>query len=210
MLLRITLLILAIGISVLVGSAPASAQGVIDQEYGIKGGYLIHFGNLVEWPKGAAGGSEDFVIGVLGQNSFGAVLGTIASSKTIQSKKIVIRRFASAKEIEPCHMLFISRTGEAGSEETTAEERAKAAVEKTKGQPVLLISDMAGLAAKGTMISFFIEENLVKLEINNNAAKRAGLKISPRLLGLNVVRLVGAARQPPGPEYHAEYHARLP
>jgi hypothetical protein len=51
------------------------------------------------------------------------------------------------------------------------------------------------LARKGAVISFLVDrqENRIKLEINPEAAKRAGLKVSSRLLALQdsgVVKLV--------------------
>jgi hypothetical protein len=171
----------------------AQEVNVIDREYEIKAVYLWHFARYVEWPESKAK-EKEFVIGVLGKDLLEPYLGRIAASKTVGDKKIVVRRFDTAEDYKPSQILFISSAPAKGRNET-AEERLKAALAKTKGSPVLIVSDTPGLARKGAAISFLIDrqENRIKLEINPEAAKRAGLKISSRLLALQdsgVVKLV--------------------
>jgi uncharacterized protein DUF4154 len=184
----------------------AGAQGVIDREYEIKAGYLLNFCRYVEWPKHAVPGDEDtFVIGVLGPSPFDRPLLERLASKKVQDKKVVIRQFASVKDYQPCHILFVSAAPDERADESTVEVRVKAVLAKTKGSPVLLVSDTDELAEKGMMINFYIEENTVKLAINRNAAARAGLTIAAPLLNLKIVKLVsgGAESRPQGPEHHA-------
>jgi hypothetical protein len=164
-----------------------------DQEYQLKAAYLYNFGRYIDWPKkGAAGDDRTFIIGVLGQDPFGPHLDAIAAGRMIQNKKVVVRRFASAKDYQPCHILFVSGQAAENAEEKTVEARMKAAVLKTKGAPVLLVSDVSGFAQKGMTIAFNVsaEENQLKLEINQSGAERAGLKIRAALLGLKVVTIV--------------------
>jgi YfiR/HmsC-like len=183
---------LSVGLLALRGSAVVAQQ--IDREYDLKAAYLYNFGKFVDWPKNAIPGNDDtFVIGVIGRDPFGRILDAIAQAKTIQDKKIVIRRFASAKDYQPCHILFVAAEADDGADEKTVEDRMKAATAKTKGAPVLLVGDTPGLAQKGALISFFIDDNKVKLEINSSAATGAGLKISSNLLKLSVVKIVSGS-----------------
>lgn len=180
---------LSVGLLALRGSAAVAEE--IDREYELKAAYLYNFGRYVEWPKNAIPGNDDtFVIGVIGRDPFGRILDGIAEAKTIQDKKIVIRRFASAKDYQPCHILFVAAGADDGADEKTVEDRMNAVTTKTKGTPVLLVGDTTGLAQKGALINFFIDDNKIKLEINPSAATRAGVKISSKLLGLSVVKIV--------------------
>jgi hypothetical protein len=155
---------------------------VIDREYEIKAAYLYNFGLYVEWPKEwAPGDSKEFVIGILGKDPFGVNLAKIAVDKKVNGKAIVVHVFKSIKDYKPCHMLFISGGGE---KEESAGARLAAALKKIKDDPVLVVCETAGLAKKGAVINFLIEENTVHFEINTDLAKNANLQISSKLLRL--------------------------
>jgi hypothetical protein len=49
---------------------------------------------------------------------------------------------------------------------------------------VLTIGDTEGYAEQGVMVNFYLEDNMVRIEINIDAARRAGLNISSQLLKL--------------------------
>src|SRR5262245_52752708 len=190
----LSILLLAVGVlSAGQGAGSAQEVSVIDREYEIKAVYLWHFARYVEWPESKKN-EKEFVIGVLGKDPLEPYLSRIAASKTVGEKKIVIRRFDSVEDYKPCQILFIASAPAKGRNETAA-ERLKAVLAKTKGSPVLIVTDTPGLARKGAAISFLVDrqENRIKLEINPEAAKRAGLKVSSRLLALQdsgVVKVV--------------------
>jgi hypothetical protein len=179
---------------------PHAQEEVIDREFELKAAYLYNFGRYVEWPKNAAA-DVPFVIGILGKDPFGHQLDRIAAQKTILGRKISILRFNSPKEVKPCQILFVaSRPAQASDKETPA-ERLRAALDMLKDQPVLVVTDSSGLASKGAAITFVVDldENRIKLEINPDAVKRQGLKVSSRLLALKetgVVKIVQDEKRP--------------
>lgn len=175
----IAILIVSVG---LLFAPSGSAVAQIPWEYTVKRAFLYKFVKYVRWPPEAG---DQLVIGVLGKDPFGAV-GADLPSGTLAGKKILVRRFDSMAEYSPCQILFISGTAAAGREEETAEDRLKAAVERTSDSPVLLVSESRGLAEKGAMINFRVDvrANAVKMDINKNAAERAGLTIDSDLLRL--------------------------
>ena len=181
----IALLIVYAGL-LLAPSGSAVAQ--TPQEYKQKRAFLYNFVKYVRWPPETG---DQLVIGVLGKDPFAAV-GAGLPSGTLAGKKIVVRRFDSMAEYSPCQILFISGTAADGGEEETAEDRLKAAVERTRGSPVLLVSESRGLAKKGAMINFRVDvqANSVRMDINLDATKRAGLSIAAPLLGLSSVTIV--------------------
>lgn len=187
---------LFLGLLVIGGGDGVAQQMVIDREFELKAAYLYQFARYVEWPKNIVPDDDTtFVIGVLGKDPFGSHLERIAAAKTVQGRKIVVRRFDSAKDYQPCHILFVaSGSTETGNERTPA-ERLAAALTATGGGAVLVVSESASFARKGAVINFLVDpqENRIKLEVNRDAERRAGLKISSQLLGLEksgVVKIV--------------------
>lgn len=152
----------------------AQAQETAPDEYSVKAVFLFSFGKFVEWPP--AGGNE-FVIGVIGSDPFGAVLDEIAAKKTVQGKKLVIRRFATDEEFQPpCQILFV-----AGRDIPAARV---AALGKAAGPGVLLVGESPRFIEEGGAVNFFLDGNRVRFEINADAARRAGLRMDARLLNL--------------------------
>ena len=72
-----------------------------------------------------------------------------------------------------CNMLLIGAS-EAG--------RVEVIVATMAHQPVLVFADFEGFARAGGVGNFVMVENRVRFEINNVAAREAGLKVSSRLL----------------------------
>jgi len=53
-----------------------------------------------------------------------------------------------------------------------------------KGSPILTIGESDGFLESGGIINFLMEDEKVRFEINNTAAKQARLKIRSKLLRL--------------------------
>ncbi len=174
-----------------VTAGAARAQGVVNREYQIKAGYLWFFGHYVQWPEAAFANSGDkFVIGILGRDPFGQRLASVIR-KPIRDRPIVLRRFASLRDLTACHILFVSDEGGAAA----SVERLRAVGAATRDQPVLIVSETRGGARQGAVINFAVDRgaNRVVLEINLAAARARGLTVSARLLALQnsgVVRIV--------------------
>ncbi|MEN6459424.1 MAG: YfiR family protein [Thermoguttaceae bacterium] len=152
----------------------------LHNEYDLKAVFLYTFGRYIEWPATAfANASAPFVIGVVGEDSFAGALDTIAKKKTIQRRRIVIRRFTSpADYAQPCQILFVSRS-------LTAEQRA-AVLAKTQKESVFVVGEVSGFAEQGAMANFVVEGDRVRFEINVDAARRAQLRMDAKLLSLGI------------------------
>jgi YfiR/HmsC-like len=157
----------------------ASLFGASNQEYGtreyqIKAVFLFNFAQFVEWPPEAfPGAAEPFVIGILGEDPFGPYLDETVRGEKVNSRSISIVRFARAEDIRTCHILYISRS-EAG--------RLDQILSTMRSRSILTVSDLDQFGRSGGMIRFVTENNKVRLRIDNEAAKAAGLKISSKLL----------------------------
>lgn len=158
------------------GPMNAPAQESRSSEYQIKAAFLYHFAKFVDWPSGAFPQPDSpLVITVAGDNVFNSDLERIVKSKTINGHPLVVRHVHAVADLKPSHILFIS-----SSEQARLPEILKA----VQGASILTVSETNDFLANGGMINFLLEENKVHFEINNEAAKRAGLKISAKLLAL--------------------------
>ena len=71
-----------------------------------------------------------------------------------------------------------------GESEKGKVDRVISAVKKW---PVLTVADIDGFARRGGTIGFFREKNRIRFEINEESAKKAGLKLNAKLLYLGKI-----------------------
>jgi len=144
----------------------------------VKSAYLYQFTHFVEWPGEAFDGSEaPVVICVLGEDPFGPALDTL-TKKTSQNRRLVVQRFKRIQDLDACHVLFMS----ASEQPRTAQVLSTLAL-----RHVLTVSDVEGFAQAGGVIEFVHEENRIRFAVNVGAAKKAGLRISSKLLSLAMI-----------------------
>jgi hypothetical protein len=171
-----------------------SQEPLVSREYAIKAGVIGVLTKCVIWPAHRTPSPESpLTIGILGDDPFGESgvnqLEQKVRDEEQRGTKIVIRRFRTAKDYEPCHILFVSSAA-AGAPAT--EEKWEAARNVVGDAPVLLVGETPGSAQSGAAANLIFDRatNLIRLEINPDAAARANLKLSPDLLRLKLVTLV--------------------
>ncbi|MFQ5489736.1 MAG: YfiR family protein [Phycisphaerae bacterium] len=180
-----------IGLLGLTVMAPAYAQEIDKTKaLKVKAAYLFNFAKFIEWPNKADGQTKSpFVFGVMGNDSFGRVLGRTVRAKSIAGRTIEVRRMQwdateDRSALRSCHILFI------GSSERSRVGDIFAALQ---GAPTLLVSDLEGFARAGGMIGFVLEAGRIVFEINQQAIEAVGLKVSSKLLRL--ARIVESKRR---------------
>jgi hypothetical protein len=155
-------------------SGLASSAAETSPEYQVKAVFLFNFAQFVEWPpQSFEDAAAPFVIGVLGTDPFGTALEGAIRGETLNGRSFVIERYRSVTEIRRCQILFISRSEAAHIGEIGA---------ALAGHSILTVSDIEDPAQRGVMIRFVAENNRIRLRINADAAKAAGLSISSKLL----------------------------
>jgi len=170
---RITLMAISVLLPAIVRTP---AQAAPPSEYQLKAAYLFNFAKFVEWPTGAfAQATSPMVIGVLGDNPFGGDLERTIHGKSINDHPMQVRAVQSLGDAKQCHILFIS---------PSEKKRLPEIVAALRGVPVLTVGESEGFPEAGGMINFVLEGNKIRFQINNDAARNAGLKISSKLLSL--------------------------
>jgi hypothetical protein len=156
-----------------------SAQDV-SKEYRVKAAFLYNFVKFVEWPTRQAPGA--IVICVAGRNPFGNVLSDTVRGETIDGRSLDARVLLEPED--RCHVIFIPEGANAG-----------AYLRAARGQPILTVGETPGFIEQGGMVRFYLDSGTVRFEIHRDAAERAGLRISSRLLQL--ARIVGGPSDVP-------------
>ena len=165
-----------LAIVVLAGLSRAWAAEPPAEEYRVKGAFLLNFARFVEWPAQAFKGPGDAIeICILGSNPFNPALDQAAKAVMAESRSVSVRQIADPQQARQCHVVFVS---------ASERKRTHAVLEAVQGQGVLTVGESEGFIAGGGMIEFRVDENKVRMEISDPAAKRAGLHISARLLSL--------------------------
>jgi hypothetical protein len=154
--------------------ATTSVSAQAPNEYQVKALFLLRFAQFVEWPDTAFTDAQaPLVIGVLGQDPFGASLDEAVAGETANRRSIVVQRFRNPDEIKTCHILFIS-----GSEG----ERLEQIFARLRGRPILTVGDGEAFAWRGGVIRFLAENSRTRFRVNLTAAKEANLLVSSKLL----------------------------
>ena len=152
--------------------AHAQAEGV--GEYQVKAAFLYNFAKFVDWPPNPPTNARDpILLCIAGNNPFGKILEQNILGKTANGHPFMIRRFRREEDARGCQILFT------GSSDQTYIRSLLAIL---KGSSVLTVGETAGFLRLGGIIRFTLEENKVRFEINVDAAERARLKISSKLL----------------------------
>ena len=157
----------------LLGGLDVSAQ-TPSKEYQIKAVFLFNFAQFVEWPPTAfTGANTPLVIGVLGEDPFGAYLDETVRGEAVNNRPLAVERYRGVDEIRTCHILFVSRSEAGRLDQTLASLR---------GRNILIVGDADDFVRRGGTVQLANAQNKVRLVINPDAAKAANLTISSKLL----------------------------
>lgn len=154
--------------------APAPPPPAITAENQLKAVFLFNFAQFVEWPaRTFKEAKEPIVIGMLGDDPFGAYLDELVRDEKIGERPIIVRRYPRVEDVAACHILFISRS-EAGQLDKI--------LAQIKARSLLSVGDMDGFNRLGGMVRFATDGGKIQLRINVAAARAAELTISSKLL----------------------------
>jgi hypothetical protein len=152
------------------------AQAETPGEYQLKAAFLFNFAKFIDWPTASFSTPQSpFVICILGTDPFGHAMDDVLRDKNIDNRPVAIIRVKNVTQAKQCHMIFVSQSETAHLADI---------IQQLRGARILLVGESDGFAAAGGMIQFTREDNHVRFLINPDAADRAGLKVSSKLLSL--------------------------
>jgi hypothetical protein len=155
------------------------AQSVPLGEYQLKAVFLYNFAKFIDWPASSfATPQSPFSFCVLGMDPFGGMLDATLSGKTVAGHPLTIERLKYKGDARHCQVVFVS----------SSEVRNYGDIlDSLRGTSALVVGETGGFAASGGIIEFTVEDAHVRFTINPDAAERAGLKVSSKLLALATI-----------------------
>jgi hypothetical protein len=145
-------------------------------EYQVKAAFLYNFAKFVEWPSEAFSySSAPLVVGVMGDDPFGSTLDQAIAGKVVNGHPLMIKRLKWGQDLRGCHILFIS---------SSERKRLGQIFDSLRGANVLTIGESDRFGQEGGIITFVMEEEKVRFEINTSVADQSRLRVSSKLLAL--------------------------
>jgi hypothetical protein len=161
----------------IMSAATVRGQERKPSEYEVKAVFLYNLAKFIEWPDKALDDASTLTLYILGDDPFGIYLDAI-KGKSIKGKSIDIKLIDSPDALKSTGILFIS---------SSEKEQLRDILKRIFNRPILTVGDTQSFARAGVMINFYIENNKIRFEINTDAAKVAGLKISSNLLKMGKI-----------------------
>jgi len=152
------------------------AQAAEADEYQRKGTFLLSFARFVEWPSQTQVGLKDEIrVCVLGSGEVTSILSEVLQGRRAGKRDVMVRRVNDLGGVTWCRIFFVTKSAEMEPENV---------LNSLGTASILTVGETDGFAENGGMVNFIRDRNKVRFEINEGAARRAGLKISSKLLRL--------------------------
>jgi hypothetical protein len=143
-------------------------------ERDIKAAFVFNLTKYVEWPH--PGGQ--LVIGFVGEGPMGTSLERLLDGKSSESRLIHVVLSPGDDNLEQCDVLYI---GDASP------SRVREILERVRNKSVLTVSDTESFPRDGGMVALVRSRQQVQIQINLEAVRSSGLKISSRVLNLATI-----------------------
>lgn len=152
----------------------------------VKAACLRNLAKLVTWPETAFDDENSpIVIGVLGEDPFNRLLDKAIAGRKSRNRKLRARRLPvidgelpSKERLSDCHLLFVS---------PSERERLPQILERLKGTHVMTVSDLDDFTHAGGVAQLQLVGANIRVRLNLQASKAAGLRPSFRLQQLAIL-----------------------
>jgi hypothetical protein len=160
--------------SMLLAVSRADAHHPAVSEYEVKAAFIHNIVKYMEWPKGTVAVVGVMRLCIAGEDPFGSAT-EILHDQPVADVNWQVVRVGADFDLRTCRVLFIA---------ASESDRLGNILDAIKGSAVLTVGDTDGYAKRGVMVNFYLEAQKVRFEINQGAARKAGIVISSRLLRL--------------------------
>ena len=141
----------------------------------LKAAFLFNFVKFAQWPADAVPSGAGLVLCVLGDDQVATTLEGMTKGRPIDSHELVVKRVTVDSAVKNCQMIYLSGL---------AAKQSAALTQSLHDTPALTVSDLPGFAHAGGIINFVVEDGKLRFVINADAAARAHLRLSSKLLSL--------------------------
>lgn len=166
---RLLSAVLVVGLGLLTCAPLAIADDL--PEYQLKAAILYNFAAFTEWPDDVG---RTLNLCVYGQDPFREELGAL-QGKPVGGRSIGIHRNVSIEALKDCQLVFIA---------SSAIGSLPRVLDSLRGAAALTVADSPGATREGVALNMGVSQNKIVFEANLDAARRARLKLSSKLLRL--------------------------
>jgi hypothetical protein len=157
-------------------SAPASGQPMA--ESALKAAFLYNFAKFTTWPADALPPGAAITLCVVDDGTVTGMLRQVVAGKPIDGREVRVLPLTRDAALRACQIVYIP--GEDGRLEADVLNRLKTTA-------ALTVGDGHGSPRAGIIARLFVDGGKMRFAINVDAAQRARLHISSKVLALGVV-----------------------
>lgn len=156
--------------------AQARADAGQEREYALKAACIFNFCQFITWPADAFDGpSSPIVIGVLGNDSFAALLEGMVAGEVVRGRGIRVSRSRRPDDATSCHLFFVP---------ASEAPRQALILRAIHSRPIVSIGENDAFLSSGGMIVLASVQNKVRLRVNLPAVRAGRISVSSKLLRL--------------------------
>ena len=155
----------------------SGAQEPTAVEPHVKAAFLYNFLKFVEWPADVLAAGP-IIVCVAGSPAAADSLKAALRQGRPQDHDVTVIEVGLDAEPHGCHLVYIARADDAS---------ARRWLIKLNGSTAFSVSDCARFTRLGGIANFFVEDGRLRFAVNVDAARRASLHISSRMLALATI-----------------------
>ena len=148
-------------------------------EQEVKASFVYTVAKFVDWPPEAFGDpGAPLVFGILGDDPIEESLQRTVAGKSVSGHPVEVIRVKDGEDPISCHILFVGRSESARVDEV---------ITRVGNSSVLTVGEFDHFAQRGGVLRLRLDQNMVRFEVNVDAAERAHLRISSKILKLGTI-----------------------
>ena len=145
----------------------------------LKAVFIYNFAKFTRWPENTSNDMQNsLTLCSIGDDSLVSELDRLGG-RTIRGRPVRIDR-QNAETIDPekCHVLYVANS---------MRDNTQDVLEHLTDKPILTVSELPSFTQSGGMVELKRDKDKIRFIINLHVARKAGLKLSARLLNLATV-----------------------
>ena len=168
-----------------VSPGPAWLEAQDASPHELTAAFLFNFVRFTTWPAGSLQQDAPIVVCVSGSDGVAGSLDELTRRRRVNGRLIAIRPTSLEQPLGGCHVVY----GASLNPSTTQQ-----LIQATSSLPILTVGDSSDFAARGGIANFFVDDGRMRFAVNPDAAARAQLQISSKLLSLARITRDGGNR----------------
>ena len=141
----------------------------------VEAGFIYNFTKYAEWPILSGNDNTRFHLCVAGDGGVIEQLDNAVNGKAVGNRNIIVRHLEDTGEITDCEILYVGRVSRRWEDRLVAQ---------VSGQGILTVGSTPGYLRGAGIITFVIEGNRVRFDINARLAEKVNIRFDSRILAL--------------------------